>query len=330
MPVIAVIAVIAGTVLGSVNVSASDVVSIIGNKIFGINLPDNVSDSSVSIIWQLRLPRVILAFLVGAALSCSGAVVQSVLRNPLASPYTLGVSSGASLGVAIIILTNISLFHSSGLNMSFFGLVFGIGTVILSVNFALLVDRNLSSTTIVLCGMVLSLFLNAILTLISAFYSNKLQQIILWQMGSFSSKGWDYVIILFPVLVAGIILFTLFSRELDILTFGDEQASSVGVETKKVKWLLLIVSAVLTGCAVAFAGVIGFIDLIAPHVVRKLFSSRHKYVIILSALFGGIFMVGADLISRTLVSPRELPVGAVTAIVGSPFFAYVYLKRRKR
>lgn len=329
MPIIAVFAVIIGVALGSVDISGSDVVSVMLYKLFKVKLPSDITSGTVVIIWTLRLPRVFLAFTVGAALSCSGAVTQSVLRNPLASPYTLGVSSGASLGAAIIILTGFSIPFLNSFTLPVAGLTFGILTVFLSVVFANKVDKNLESTTIVLCGMVLSLFINAIIMLMAGFFSDKMKSIIYWQMGSFSAKGWDYIKILFPILIIGIVVFTIFSRELDILTFGDEQATSIGVETIKVKWILLITSAILTGCSVAFAGVIGFIDLIAPHIIRKSFTSKHKYVIILSALCGGIFMVFADLIARTVVSPIELPVGCVTALIGAPFFAFVYFKRRK-
>lgn len=329
MPIIAVFVVIIGVALGSVKITSFDVVSVLLNKVFKVKLPPSVTSGTVAIIWKLRLPRVFLAFCVGAALSCSGAVTQSVLRNPLASPYTLGVSSGASLGAALIILTGYTIPFLKAFTLPVAGLTFGIITVFLSVVFANKVDKGLESTTIVLCGMVLSLFINAIIMLIAGLFPHKMQTIIYWQMGSFSGKGWDYVKILFPILVIGTAVITMFSRELDILTFGDEQAASIGVETRKVKWILLIISAILTGCSVAFAGVIGFVDLIAPHIVRKLFTSVHKYVIILSALCGGIFMVIADLVARTVVSPVELPVGCVTALIGAPFFAFVYFKRRK-
>lgn len=329
MPIVAVFAIILGVVIGSVNISPAEIIAVIGNKLFGIELPQKVTKSSIAIIWQLRLPRVLLAFLVGAALSASGAVVQSVLRNPLASPFTLGVSSGASLGAGLVIATGFSISLLGSFTLPFAGLVFGLATVLISITLASRVDRNMESTTIVLCGMVLSLFINAILTLIAGLSKENMQRILRWQMGTFSAKGWDYVNMLFPVVVISLIVLLFFSKELDILTFGEEQASAIGVETKKIKWILLGISSVLTGCAVAFAGVIGFIDLIAPHIVRKLFSSQHKYVVFLSALIGGIFMVIADLIARTVIPTTELPIGAVTALVGAPFFGFIYFKRRR-
>lgn len=325
----AIITIVLGVAIGSVFISPKDILTVISNKIFGVGLPENFNETNVSIIWELRLPRVLLAFLVGGALSASGAVVQSVLKNPLASPFTLGVSSGASFGAGIIIATGFTLPIFSGLTLPLSGLVCGMLTVMLAVGLAAKVDKNLGSSTIVLTGMVFSLFINAVLTLVAGLSGDKYQIIMKWQLGTFSAKGWEYVKILAIVFAVCLAVILFFTRELDILTFGEEQAAAIGVETKKVKWILLLVIAVLTGTAVSFAGVIGFIDLIAPHIVRKLFSSRHKILVPMSALFGGIFMVICDLISRTIVAPKELSIGVITALIGAPFFAYIYLRRKK-
>lgn len=330
LPLLAFVMIIIGVSAGSSSISFPDVLRVFGHKIFGTDISEEFSKITITTIWELRLPRVIMAFLVGASISASGAVIQSVLRNPLASPYTLGVSSGASLGVGIIFVTGITLPFLKTFTLPLVGLIFGLLTVILCVGFASKVDRNFESTTIVLCGMVLSLFINAIFTLLSTFSKDKMYIIMKWQLGSFSAKSWEYITVLAIILIVCVAAFLFFSKELDILTFGEEQASAIGVETKKVKWILLILSSALTGAAVAFAGVIGFVDLIAPHIVRKLFSSKHKYVVFLSAIIGGIIMIAADLVSRTLLSPREIPVGCVTALIGTPFFAHVFLKRRRK
>jgi iron complex transport system permease protein len=328
--ILGICAIFAGVSIGSVPIGPLIVLKVILNKVFSIKLNGAVSPTFVSIIWYLRLPRVLLAFFVGAALAVSGSVVQSVLKNPLASPFTLGVSAGASLGAGLVIVTGFTLPLIAGFTLPLVSVALGLGTVFFAVSFASRFDKNMGSNTIILAGMVFSLFVNAILTLISALSHDDLARITLWQMGSFSLKGWPYVTMMFPILVVGLIAVFFFSRELDILTFGDEQAQSIGVETGRVKWLLLGITAALTGTAVAFAGVIGFIDLVAPHIVRKFFGSQHRYVLPMSAIFGGIFMVVADIISRTIVSPSELPIGAVTAIIGAPFFAYVYFKRERK
>jgi len=318
-----------GVALGSVWIPPVNIINIIRNKAFGFDITDIVDDSSIAIVWTLRLPRSLLAFIVGAALSVSGVVMQSVLRNPLASSYTLGVSSGASLGACIILLYGVAIPGLSFMTLPLTGFVFGLGTILLSVAFASRIDVQMQNNTIILTGMVFSLFVNAITTILSAMSREHLQRLLFWQMGSFSARGWSPVYILVPIVLAGSFYILHYNRELDMMTFGEEQAMAMGVDIKRVKWILLIVGAALTGCAVAFVGVIGFVDLVAPHVVRKLFGSAHKRVIPMSMLFGGAFMVICDLAARTVVSPSELPVGAVTAIIGAPFFAYIYFRKKE-
>ncbi len=313
--------------IGSAHISPSDTFQILSAKLTGSTLPETIKKSTVSILLNIRIPRLLMAFLCGAALSLSGTVMQSVLRNPLASSYTLGVSSGASLFAAFVIVTGFSALGS--FTLPFFGFLGGILTVFTAILLSLRFDKNMENQTIILTGMVLSLFVNAILTLVTALAQDQFKTLIFWQMGSFSGQNYQNVLLLTILLIAGLFSLQFFSTDMDIMTFGEEQALSVGVDTKKVKLLLISISALLTGACVSFVGVIGFVDLIAPHIVRKIFGSKHKYVLPMSALFGGAFMVLSDLLSRTLLSPRELPVGAVTALLGAPFFAYVYFKRRK-
>ena len=326
---LSIIVLMMGVGLGSVKVPPEHIINIISNKIFSAPLNPDIQSVSISIVWKLRLPRTLLAFLVGSAVSVSGTVMQSVLKNPLASSYTLGVSSGASLGAAIVIVTGFSIPFLGLFTLPVVGLTFGLLTVFMAVKFAAKMDKNLENNTIILVGMVFSLFVNAILTLIMSMARDHLAQLTFWQMGSFSLKEWSNVIILFPIVLIGVIIIQNFSKELDIMTFGEEQAFTMGVDVHKIKWILLGLSAALTGSAISFVGVIGFIDLIAPHIVRKIFGSNHKIVIPMSAIFGGSFMIICDLIARTIISPSELPVGAITALIGAPFFAYVYFARRK-
>ncbi|MDF2821976.1 MAG: ABC-type Fe3+-siderophore transport system, permease component [Clostridiales bacterium] len=319
-----------GIGIGTVYISPSKILGILSDKILSTNFSKDVDPILVSILWKIRLPRTLLAFFVGAALSVSGTVMQSVLRNPLASSFTLGVSSGAAFGAGLVILFGISIPFFGIFTLPLIGLIFGLATVFLAIGFASKVDRNLENHTIILVGMVLSLFVNAVLTTMSALSKTQMQRLVLWQMGSFAMKEWAYVLILIPIVVIGVIVLIRYTNELDIMTFGEEQAKTIGVDVKRIKWLLLSTSAILTGVAVAFAGIIGFIDLIVPHIVRKIFGSSHKFVIPLSAVFGGAFMIVVDLISRTIVSPSELPIGAVTALIGAPFFTYIYFGGRKK
>lgn len=276
------------------------------------------------------MPRAVMAFMVGGALSISGACMQALLQNPLASSYTLGVSSGASLGAALVLILNISIPFLAGFMLPFAGFVFGLITVVAALLLASAIDRNVSNTTVVLIGMVLSLFVNGMMNLLSTLNSDHSKQLILWMMGSFSARGWKHCAILFPVCIAGFVCLMLMSRKLDIMSFGDLQAQAMGVDAKKTKILAILICSLLTGVSVAFTGVIGFVDLAAPHIVRKIFGSTHKLVLPMSFIYGGAFMALCDLISRTLLSPREIPVGAVTALIGAPFFAYVFFASRRK
>ena len=325
---IAVLSLLLCVAIGSVHIRIFDIFSILNHSIFGTSLPEHITDANVATVWSLRLPRVLLAFTAGATLAVSGAVMQSLLRNPLASSYTLGVSSGASLGASLVIFLGVSLPVLTMMTMPILGFVFGLGTILAAVAIAGRIDRNMENHTIILTGMVFSLFINAITTLLFAFFRESVHRMVFWQMGSFGMRGWSTLAILVPVALVGIFFIFRYKWEMDIMTFGEEQAQSIGVSIKRVKWILLIISAAITGSTIAFVGVIGFVDLVAPHVVRKLFGSAHKYVIPMSAVIGGTLMAWCDLIARTIVAPVELPVGAVTAIIGAPFFAYVYLSRR--
>ena len=325
----ALIALALGASIGSAGISVADFLAVLAHKLFGRSLPEDVAGNVASILWRIRIPRAVMAFLIGASLAASGTVMQSVLRNPLASSYTLGVSSGASLLASVVIVGGISLPVLGGLTLPLFGFVGGLGTVFLAMGLTLRFDRNLENQTIILVGMVLSLFVNALLTLVTALSQESLKRLVFWQMGSFSGQTWENCGIALVVLIVGLPVLLRYSREMDLMTFGEEQALSAGVDLRRVKFVLIAFASLLTGTAVSMAGVIGFVDLIAPHIVRKLFGSNHRLTVPTSALFGGTFMVLADLASRTVLAPQELPVGAVTALIGAPFFAYIYFGRRR-
>ena len=318
-----------GVAIGSVGIEPADLFAVLGHKAFGLALPEEIPPVTVSILWTIRFPRAVMAFLVGAALAASGTVMQSVLRNPLASSYTLGVSSGASLFAAVIIVSGFTLPLIGRYTLPLFGFLGGLGTVFLAMALAMRFDRHLENQTIILVGMVLSLFVNALLTLVTALADDHLSRLVYWQMGSFSGQSWGNCGLVLSILLVCILALLRYSREMDLMTFGEEQALSAGVDLQKVKFILIALSALMTGTAVSLAGVIGFVDLIAPHIVRRFFGSKHKLVVPASALFGGAFMVLADMFGRTILAPEELPVGAVTALIGAPFFAYIYFRRRR-
>ena len=326
---LALLALALGTTIGSVGIAPAELWAILAHKLFGRALPEGLSKTTVSILWTIRMPRAVMAFLVGASLAASGAVMQSVLRNPLASSYTLGVSSGASLMAAIVLTTGLTLPGFGGYTLPLFGFLGVLGTVFLAMGLSMRFSKNLENQTIILVGMVLSLFVNALLTLITSMAGDRLKQLVYWQMGSFSGQSWANAGLVIPILLLSLLVLLRYSREMDLMTFGEEQALSAGVDLRPVKFILIAVSSLLTGTAVSLAGVIGFVDLIAPHIVRRFFGSSHRLLVPMSALFGGMFMVLADLAARTVLAPQELPVGAVTALIGAPFFAYIYFHKKK-
>jgi iron complex transport system permease protein len=315
--------------IGSAKITPIELFQILGNKIFGYELPVDFNQSFIGIFWKIRLPRTVAGFLVGAMLGVAGTLMQSVLQNPLASGYTLGVSSGTSLGAAIVIVCNFSMPVLTMFTKPIVGFAFGLMTVLLVLYLSSRLDLSLKNHTVILMGMVVSLFVNSILTIVSALHQNNIKELIIWQMGSLSGKKWIQVSIMAVVAMVGITIAWGKSMELDILSFGEEQANSMGVDVKKKKKMFLIIGTMLTATAISFTGIIGFIDLIAPHVIRKIFGSNHKTLIPFSALFGGAFMVVADTISRSILAPIELPVGSITALVGAPFFAFIYFAKGK-
>jgi iron complex transport system permease protein len=315
---------------GTRAISFADTIKVILQHILPgeFDFTKKISSAKAAIVWDLRLPRVIFAFLSGGALALSGAVIQSMLLNPLASPYILGVSSGASLGAALVMLGGISLSFAASFTLPFAGFLFALITVMAVAAFSSKLDKNMSNNTIILFGMVVSLFINAVLTTLVALFHEELRSLIFWQMGSFAGRSWLHLLHLAPFLIIGVLGLSRWTVELDLLAFGDEHARTAGVETKTARRALLLFSTLLTGSVVALSGTIGFVDLIAPHAARRIIGPEHRAALPMSFLIGGALCVAADLAARTLVSPSELPVGAITALIGAPFFVWVYFRRR--
>ncbi|MDR2530702.1 MAG: iron ABC transporter permease [Oscillospiraceae bacterium] len=314
---------------GSVKISPADVPKVLLAHIFQGRTPEGVTVAADTIIWTLRAPRAILAFVVGAALGMSGVVMQAVLRNPLASSYTIGVSAGTSLGVGTLMLLGISFPVLGMFGYPIAGIASGMAAITLAIAFSSALDRNLSSNTIVLVGMVFSLFISALISLITALSRQVLERLTHWQMGSFATRDWTHVAAVLPVTLILVLALCTRTRELDILTFGDEQAALIGVNTKREKWILLYLGAALTGASIAFVGIISFVDLVAPHIVRRVFGAKHRVVLPMSAVCGGTMMVIADLVARIVLKNQELPVGVVTALIGAPFFGVVFFRQRR-
>jgi iron complex transport system permease protein len=289
-----------------------------------------IPSMDAAIVWDIRMPRALLAFLAGGAISLSGAVFQSVLKNPLASPYMLGVSAGASFGAGMVLLANVAFpLLGAAWSLPCAGFLGGLVTVLAVCAFSAKIDKSFSNNTVILCGMVFSLFINAALTILMALRSEELRTLIVWQMGSFAFKSWSETRIMLVFLGIGAAGLLRATKELDILSFGELDAKAVGVEAGWAKGVLLASATILAGSAVSLSGIIGFVDLIAPHLARKIVGPVHAYMLPMSFLTGGALLTLSDIIARTILSPSELPVGAITALIGAPFFAYLSLSKKR-
>lgn len=315
--------------VGSVPIPLKEQLLIIADRFFGVSAEGGFDEPTATILTTIRMPRALLSFLVGGGLAIAGVITQSILQNPLASSYTLGVSSGAALGAAIMTVCEVSIPILGVFLLPVGGFAGGLLVVILVMAASARIDHGVTSYTVVLIGMVASMFTNAILTLLSVLFVKHEHHIISWTMGSFNGKRWYHVWILLAADIIAIILTMIRHRELDALSFGDEHAATLGVEVQSVKMRQLIYASLLTGVSVCFTGTIGFVDLIAPHVSRKLMGAAHKRILPVSFLLGGILMTAADLVARTVLAPLEIPVGAVTALIGAPFFVWLYFGNRK-
>ncbi len=315
------------TFLGAADISAKDVIIILLNKIFGLfdSQVQNLG-TKASIIWQLRFPRTLLAFIVGGSLAMCGGVYQAIFKNPMADPYILGISSGAAFGATIAMFFKFSNTLLGTNAVSIMAFVCGVGTIFLVYNIAR-VGKSAHLTSLLLTGTAFSQFLTAIISLIMMLSANEMRKIYFWTLGSFSSKGWEHVITVLPYAVIGSALIIMYCRDLDIIMLGDDSAIRFGVETEKVKRNLFFITALVMAACVSVSGIIGFVGLIAPHVVRLFSGPMHKRLLPLSFLTGGVLLTVCDSIARTVMD-SEIPVGIVTAIIGAPFF--VYLLRSKR
>ena len=281
------------------------------------------------ILWQIRLPRVLLAAIVGASLAIAGAAFQGLLKNPLADPYTLGISSGASVGAVMTIFFGLSIPVIGIFTLPLFSLLGAVLTVVAVLTFARIVDKTMKMETLILTGIIFSSFLGSCISLMIALTGEQLREIMGWILGSVSMRGWPYVKMILPFFVVGILIIWLYRRELNALIYGEERAKYLGVEVKRSKYMILAGGSMLTGAAVAVSGTIGFVGLVVPHMIRLLSGADHRHLLPLSLLNGATLLVICDLVSRTIIAPTELPIGVITAFIGAPVFAYIFFKQRK-
>lgn len=286
----------------------------------------DVPDTWRTILLRLRLPRVLVAMSVGVALSLAGGTMQGLFKNPLADPYILGVSSGAAVGAAAAMLMGLSWNLLGAFAIPIAAFAGGIGSLVLV--YSLSGGGGRSAMSMLLAGVAVSTFLGSVLSLLIFFSGQQIQQVVFWMMGGFSGRNWFHFVSVLPFLVGGSIVIFWHSRELDALALGDEQAYYMGVDVERVRHKLLWASALLTASAVSVCGLIGFVGLVVPHAMRLIGGPVHKNLLPAAALAGAIFMAIADLLSRVVLAPVELPVGVITALVGGPFFLYLLKKRR--
>ncbi len=315
--------------VGTVSVPMKDFIQIILVEVFHVIPKDQVDQGLSAIVMNIRIPRVILAGIVGASLAIAGAAFQGLLRNPLADPYTLGVSSGASVGAVLTIFFHLSIPFLGLYTLPLLSIAASWITILFVLLFAQKVERSMRVETIILTGIIFSSFLGAFISLMIALTGEELRQIIGWLLGGVSMRGWAYIQIIFPFFIIGSIILIINANELNALTFGEEKAHHLGVNVQKRKMLILTAGSILTGAAVAVSGTIGFVGLVIPHLTRLLWGSDHKHLLPLSILTGSGFLILADLAARTVLSPRELPIGVITALIGAPVFALILMNRRR-
>lgn len=306
----------------------------LGISIGSVKIPFNAlwdqSSNSYSILWNIRIPRVVLAGLVGASLAISGAAFQGLLKNPLADPYTLGVSSGASVGAILTIFFTITIPIIDRFLLPMFGILGAFITLISVLAFSRLVDKTMKMETLILTGVIFGSFLGACISLMTSLSGEELRAIVGWLLGSVAMRGWSYVTLSIPFVIIGTFILWVHRRELNVMLYGDERAQTLGVNVKRSKYFVLIGGSLLTGAAVAVSGTIGFVGLVVPHMTRMIWGTDHRHLLPLSFINGAMLLILCDLVSRTIISPSELPVGVITAFLGAPVFAYIFFKQRKK
>jgi len=318
--------------LGAVRVPLGSVFEVVARRM-GLGGFEGVTLLDDQIVWQLRMPRVLAAAATGAGLGLIGAVLQSLTRNDLADPYLLGVSSGAAVGAVSVIVLGVSVAGLAGNTMLTLAAFAGaVGALVLVVALATGRSGALPPTRTVLAGVAVGEVCSAItaLVVIASGQPDAARRVLAWTLGSMSGIRWSSAIFLVAVTVVALLLALGFATALDAFAFGESSARSLGIATERVRWTLLVGTALLTACLVAFTGAIGFVGLVVPHVVRLLCGPLHRTLLPLSALAGAILLVWSDTLARTAISGQELPVGVVTAGVGAPVFALLLRRQAGR
>jgi iron complex transport system permease protein len=320
---------VTGLVVGAVDLAPARVLAALVDRLPLVTLDSGLTPVQESVLFELRLPRVLLAAVVGGALAIAGASYQGVFRNPLADPYLLGAAAGAGLGATIVIVYAPGLtFGGIGVvpAAAFVGALCGVG---LAYGLGASASRGGGTATLLLAGVAVASFLTAVQTFVLQSRSEALQRVYSWILGQLGSASWADLALVLPYVAVSTVTLLLHGRLLDVLAVGDDEAGSLGVRAQRIRLTVLVAASLATASAVAASGLIGFVGIVVPHIVRRLAASSYRVVLPLSLLGGAAFLVLADVVARTAIAPAELPIGVVTAFVGAPFFAaLLWISRR--
>ncbi|WP_455544159.1 FecCD family ABC transporter permease [Intestinibacter sp.] len=314
--------------LGSAKISVSEVYKVLGYKLFAIKAFSEYATGPIhDVVWVIRFPRVVLAIAIGMGLTISGVVMQAIVKNPLADPYILGISSGASLGATFAIM----LGFGAVLGGNFVGVMAFIGALL--VSFGVLILANIkgsaNSSKLILAGMALSAVCSSFSNFIIYIANDKtgMQSVTYWLLGSLAGSKWETNMVILPVVIIACLFFWSRYRVLNLMLLGDDVSITLGTDLHKPRHIYLIITSIIIGISVYCAGVIGFVGLIIPHAVRMIFGTDHKKLIPISALVGAIFMIFADALSRIIIPNSEMPIGILISMIGAPVFIYLMVKK---
>ena len=333
-----IVAIILGLAIGVARLRFDSVVATLWHGITSARVHGALSGSDATVFWQIRFPRVVLAALVGAALSIAGASYQGVFQNPLADPYLLGAASGAGLGATLVLSRAGSITGWAVNPLPVAAFIGALIAVALSLAMAAAVGPGAlnggtgpsSAAVLLLAGVAVASFLTAVQTFVQQQRSDTLRIVYAWIMGGLTTSGWGEVRLIAPYLIVSTIVLVALARRVDVMAVGDEEARMLGVSPSKVRLVVVVAASLATAAAVAVSGLIGFVGLIIPHAVRGLVGHGHRHVLFGSALVGAGFLVLADTVARTIISPAELPLGVITAFVGAPIFALLLVRQHRR
>lgn len=315
-----VFAVLIGLGVGAVSIPPLDALREVLSHLTGGAISSPLSTTDSTIIWDLRFPRVLLALVVGSMLSSAGCAYQGSFRNPLADPYLLGVSAGAGLGATIVIFTQA---ETSRWELPLAAFVGALGAVMLTYLLGRSAIVGRSSTSLVLAGVAVASMLTAIQTLLQQRNTDKIREVYSWVLGRLSTAGWGDVKLVTPYILICIFILFLYRRVLDVFSVGDEEAHTMGLAVGKARAAIIVAASLGTAAAVSVTGLIGFVGIIVPHTIRLVVGHSYRKLMPLATIYGGVFLVLADVVARTALAPQEISIGVITALIGAPFFLFI-------